>query len=148
MKFPEQYTQRAKLGEEFTLHSGDKSGVKYDVNSLLMDDGWFREVIKNIIYSPHYVGIPTGGALIAREASRQHNTLCSMIKDDEIKGKIPRGPFLLVDDVTTTERSLIEALKILQKYNVEISLGGIYVVMDRRPKDKRRLDITAMFSES
>lgn len=148
MKFPETYIRRAKPGEDFTLHSGDKSGVKYDVVSMFMDNGWVREIIRNIPYSQHYVGIPTGGAIIAREASRQHNALCSMIKDDEIKGTIPSGPFLLVDDVTTTEGSLKEALKILQRYNVELSRCGIYVVMDRRPKDKRSLDITAMFSES
>ncbi len=145
MNFPEKYIQRAKPGEPFTLHSGDKSDTLYDINSMLMDDAWLREILNYIPHSPHYLGIPTGGALIAREASRVNHTLCSIIKDGEIKGQIPKGAFLLVDDVVTTGKSLEDALNTLRWCDVDVTKGRIYVVVDRRPLHRRQLKIMSMF---
>ena len=91
MGFPEEFIKRAREEEHFTLHSGRKSRILYDINSMLMDDAWLRRIIDSVPTSHHYVGIVSGGAIIARVVSWARGANCSMIKDGELKGNGPEG---------------------------------------------------------
>lgn len=118
MRFPEQFIKRGK----FKLHSGKESNIFYDVNALLTNREYFNNIIKSIpIENVTYVGIVTGGAIIA-----SHFSPFAMVKDDELKGKI-NGEYFLIDDVCTTEKSLKDAIKIIGK-----EPKRIFVVVDRR----------------
>ena len=75
----------------------------------------------------HYIGIVTGGAIIAGLISRERNSKFSMVKDGGLKGELPDRDYLLIDDVVTTGNSLEEAIKIIGKNPSEI-----WVVLDRR----------------
>lgn len=129
MKFPEQFIKRGK----FKLHSGEESQIFYDVNALLTDKEHFNNIINSI---PHeditYVGIATGGAIIA-----SHFSPFVIIKDKELKGKI-EGEYYLIDDVCTTEGSLKEAIKIIEK-----EPKRIFVIVDRRKN--KNLNLTAIY---
>jgi orotate phosphoribosyltransferase len=114
------------LGERI-LHSGQKSNVFYDVNALITDEFYFNYILKSILRSTHYVGIATRGAIIARSLARENNSYFSMIKDGELKGEIPKGDFILVDDVATTGASIREAEEIMG-----FGAPSIWVVVDRR----------------
>ena len=76
-KFPREYIKYGK----FTLHSGDKSNVFYDVNALLTNRFFLDKILENIPYFPHYVGIATGGAIIAALIAKTNNSKFSMIKE-------------------------------------------------------------------
>jgi len=118
MKFPEQFIKRGK----FKLHSGEESNVFYDVNALLTNEEHFKNIILSIPKDDVcYVGIATGGAIIAN-----HFNPFAMVKDGELKGEI-EGEYYLIDDVCTTEGSLNEAIKIIGK-----EPKCIFVVVDRR----------------
>lgn len=136
MKYPEKYIQRGR----FVLHSGQKTDILYDVNALLTDDFYAKYVVSMIPDNGHYVGITTGGALIAAMVweSRPFSRF-SMIKDGRLKGEIPSGEYLLIDDVTTTEASLREAIGTIEKKPSEI-----IVCMDRRLEDKT-LKVNSIF---
>jgi len=135
MKFPKKYI----IPGERKLHSGQKSKIFYDVNGMLTDN-YYRDLILNEIpISNHYVGIATGGALIGILVSKERqNSKFSMIKDRELKGDLPLNDYLLIDDVTTTERSLLEAIDIIGK-----PPSGICVCVDRRLEKK--LSIISVF---
>ncbi len=137
MKFPEKYTLQGTL----KLHSGGVSNILYDVNTLLTDKEYLKMVLDKIPDSPHYVGIATGGAILAGIIAEKRNSQFSMIKDGRLKGPIPQEEFILIDDVVTTEGSINEAITILK----EITPKKIFVVMDRR-KDKN-LTIESIFEE-
>ncbi len=128
MKFPEKYIKRG----EFTLHSGQKTNIEYDVNAMLTSNYYLRQILDRISKSDHYVGIATGGAIIARTISLEKKSKFSMIKDGELKGDFPSGKWILIDDVTTTGASLEEAVKIVGKNPEEI-----FVVLDRRTKNEK-----------
>lgn len=136
MKFPEKYIKHG----EFTLHSGQTSGIFYDVNALMADRDLFEEVLRSIPEVNHYVGIATGGAVLARTISYLRNAGFSMIKDGELKGEVPMGGYLLIDDVATTETSLREAIKIIGKIP-----SAIFVVLDRRSLENRILGLNSLF---
>jgi orotate phosphoribosyltransferase len=123
MKFPEKYI----LKGEFTLHSGEKTDIFYDVNALITDPLYFAKIYSWISRADHYVGIATGGAILAGMLSVGHFSFFSMIKDKELKGRMPKGNWTLIDDVATTESSLREALSLVDSEPKEI-----FVVMDRR----------------
>jgi len=127
MKFPEKYIIRG----EFKLNSGGISDVFYDVNSLLTDDFYLNHILKKVPFSKHYIGIATGGAIIAGIASFERMSRFSMIKDKELKGEKPMVEWLLIDDVVTTDRSLLEAISL-----VGSNPQKIFVVVDRRPENK------------
>lgn len=127
MKFPNEYIRHGK----FKLHSGDVSDIFYDVNALLTNDFYLDKILEAVPFSEHYVGIATGGAIIARLISREKNSKFSMIKDRELKGNSPKGEYILIDDVVTTENSLEDAIKIISK-----KPESIFVVLDRRERNK------------
>lgn len=136
MEFPKKYIKRGR----FKLHSGQYSNILYDVNALLTDyQEWIkiREAIPK--WYNHYVGIATGGAIIAS----QLNTFkeWSMVKDGEHKGSKVSEPYCLIDDVCTTENSIKEAIKIIGK-----KPKHIFVVVDRRKK--KTLEIQSLYDVS
>ena len=118
MNFPEKFIKRGK----FKLHSGGETEIFYDVNELLTDNEHFSNVISFIPEDKvTYVGIATGGAIIA-----SHFRPFTMIKDGELKGKL-EGEYYLIDDTCTTEGSLNEAIRIIGR-----NPKSIFVVVDRR----------------
>ena len=136
MEFPERYIRRGR----FELHSGGVSDTFYDVNSLITDKNYFDTILDKVPKSRHYVGIATGGALIALAASREYEVEFSMVKDKELKGRVPKDDWVLIDDVVTTEGSLQDALKIISLRPKEI-----FVVLDRRIPIYRELNLTSLF---
>ena len=136
MKFPEKYIKHG----DFVLHSGQHSNVFYDVNALLTNDFYTRHILNKIPESGHYVGIATGGAIIARIASFERMARFSMVKDGELKGETPNGSWVLIDDVVTTGSSLLEAISIVGSNPREI-----IAVVDRRPENKNP-EVTSIFN--
>jgi len=134
MKFPETHIKKG----QYKLHSGEMSGVFYDVNAMLGNYEGFSKIIKFIEYPKSgnqfgtYVGIATGGAIIASQFRD-----FAMVKDGELKGHIT-GSWCLIDDVVTTERSIKEAINLIYTEPTEI-----FVVVDRRKE--KTLDITSMY---
>ncbi len=98
MKFPEKYIKRGN----FKLHSGQSSDIFYDVNEMLTDDFYMMQILDNIPLNNHYIGIATGGAIIARLISSERKSKFSMIKDGVLKGDSPSGDWILIDDMVTT----------------------------------------------
>jgi len=145
MDFPNEYIERAPAGEPFRLRSGGESMVRYDVNAMLMDPVWRERIVENIPDSPHYVGIVTGGAIIAVQVADESGRDVSMIKDGELKGMAPTGRCLVIDDVCTTERSLRETREVLVRSGVRGDKIYGYVVVDRRPKGERFMPIGSLF---
>ena len=121
MKFPNNYIKKGK----FKLHSGEITDTFYDVNEFLTNMDNLIEVCSFIsetrIYYDTYVGIATGGAIIASQFFD-----FAMVKDGELTGKV-KGKYCLIDDVVTTENSLKEAIKLVGRKPKDI-----YVVVDRR----------------
>lgn len=133
MKFPEKYIIRG----EFILHSGQKSSAFYDVNAMLTDDLALDKILREIPSFPylhHYVGIATGGAIIGRMLSWERKRKFSMIKDGKIKGERPKGDWLLIDDIVTTGKSLLEAITIVGSNPREI-----ITLVDRRERNENPL---------
>jgi len=100
-----------------------------------------RHVLHKIPESVHYVGISAGGSEIVGMVwlERMFFSKRSTIKDGELKGEIPVGEYLLIDDVTTTEASLREAIEVIGK-----TPSGIWVCVDRRLEDKT-LKVNSIF---
>lgn len=138
MKFPEEYV----LKGNFTLHSGRRSGILYDVNSLLTN-GFYRErLMENLPESEHYVGIATGGAIIASLMAERKGKNFSMIHDGVLKGKTPENDYVLIDDVITTGESIKRAVKIIKRNPLEIC-----VAFDRREENKNP-KVSSVFEKS
>ena len=135
MIYPEKYIKR----ETMELHSGGTTDIFYEVNALITDDYYRDFILKNLPRAAHYVGIATGGAVIAAIACERYRVGFSMVKDREIKGKMPLGDWVLIDDVVTTGNSLLEALKLFNTKPKEI-----FAVVDRR-KEKGKLNISSLF---
>lgn len=144
MDFPEEFIERAPEGKHFILHSGGETSVFYDVNSMLMDSIWRERIIKSMPEAYHYVGIPTGGAILAVSAADKLVRKVSMVKDGGLRGNVPEGDCLIVDDVVTTESSLREAYGVLERCGVRSDIR-FYSVVDRRPKKGRTLGVKSMF---
>jgi len=136
MKFPDEYIKRGR----FRLHSGAVSDIFYDVNALLTDKEYFSDIINRVPLAEHYVGIATGGAIIASAVSLNYKKPYSIIKDAELKGKVPEDNWVLIDDVATTESSLKKAIEL-----VGSSPKSIFVVVDRRRPQDKRLKLESMF---
>ena len=120
MEFPEKYIKRGR----FKLHSGGTTDIFYDVNAMITELKYLYKILVEIPYCKNYIGIATGGAIIASQFDNW-----SMVKDGELKGKNIRGDYCLIDDVCTTEDSIKEAIKIIGKKPL-----FIFVVVDRRKK--------------
>lgn len=136
MQFPKKYIKKGK----FKLHSGEVTDTFYDVNAMLGNYEEFNKIIKFIEYPKSgngifdtYVGIATGGAIIASQF-RQF----AMIKDGELKGEV-EGDFCLIDDVVTTESSLVDATNIIGREPLEY-----FTVVDRR-KGQKFMNISSMY---
>lgn len=130
MKFPEKYVRHG----EVRLHSGGSSSIFYDVNALLTDVVYSNCVFNKIPMSEHYVGVATGGAIIAMAAHRKFpDSKFSMIKDGMLIGERPAGRWTLIDDVTTTGSSLLEAISLIGSDNQP---EKIIVAVDRRTENK------------
>lgn len=135
-EFPKKYIKKGN----FKLHSGDYSNILYDVNSMLTDRYFYKKIInfieRGVIFPENrvgsYVGIATGGAIIA-----SHFPHFEIVKDGELKGKIAKK-YCLIDDVCTTEASIKEAIKIIGR-----KPKHIFVIVDRRAK--RTLKIRSMY---
>ena len=137
MEFPEQYIRKGR----FQLHSGEVSDTFYDVNALLTDREYASKIMDRIPVARHYVGIATGGALIADRAAIKYNSSFSMIKDNEIIGRIPNDKnWVLIDDVVTSESSFREALNLIRRKPKKI-----FVVVDRRTETHRKLNLVSAF---
>jgi len=79
MKFPEKYI----LHGDFVLHGGQRSDVKYDVEELMTNPIYFNHILRAIPFRDHYIGIATGGALMAVMAhARNPGTQFSYIKKE------------------------------------------------------------------
>lgn len=148
MEFPNGYIKRRGPDEEpFILHSGKRTRVLYDVNAMLMDPSCRRDILRFVYDSGerHFVGIPTGGAIIAVAAADAYRGVrCSIVKDGELKGPVPEGSYLLIDDVVTTGCSLSEAFDVLEGHGIGDG-ARIVAVVDRRPRGDRKVNVTALF---
>ena len=129
MKFPEEFIERGQR----ILHSGQTSDTFYNVNRLLMSDLYLRHILRKIPANEHYVGISTGGALIAMAAHTQYiYSKLSIVKDGQLLGERPsEAQWYLIDDVVTTGRSLLEAISLAGNKPKEI-----IVAVDRRIENK------------
>ena len=128
MEFPKQFIRKGK----FKLHSGQTSNIFYDVNSLLTNYSEWIKVREGIPkHFRTYVGVATGGAIIASQFNTYKNW--AFVKDGELKGKI-EGNYCLIDDVVTTEESIKEAIKI-----IGVKPEHIFVVVDRRTTKKLKI---------
>jgi len=138
MKFPKKYI---KYGN-FKLHSGDDSNIFYDVNALLTDKKYRDFILDSIPFSNIYVGIATGGAIIAALTVCYWYSQFGIIKDGELKGKIRKhGKYILIDDVITTGQSINEAIKIIGWKPTHI-----IAVVDRRI-NKSQFEVYSIFEE-
>ncbi len=122
-RFPEKYIQRG----DFVLHSGGRTDRLYDINYLLTNNYWREAILGNLPSARHYVGIATGGAIIAALGAERYHRRFSIVKDGKLKGEMPRGDFVLIDDVVTTGGSLLEALALFKN-----KPKRVFVVADRR----------------
>ena len=134
MFFPKEYIMKGN----FRLHSGDYTDTFYDVNAMLTQRPLLNKILTEIDLNSWgvdcFVGISTAGAIIA---SHNFSGDFAMVKDGEVKG-IVDAPYMLIDDVCTTEASLKEAIDIIgQKPET------IFVVVDRRKE--KTLEIKAIW---
>ncbi len=136
LRYPQEHIERGS----FVLHSGGRAAFRYDVNSLLANEAHRRDILERIPMSEHYVGIATGGALIAGWVAQERGQAFSMVKDGELKGRVPKEDYLLIDDVVTTESSLREAISAIGKKPREI-----LVAVDRRKEQDRDLEIISLY---
>lgn len=85
----------------FTLHSGKQSDFKIECDALTDDDweGIAQEIAKRVKFRAVY-GVPTGG-LKLQKALEKYATK----GDPELP---PTLPILIVDDVLTTGKSILE----------------------------------------
>lgn len=145
MKFPEEYIKKGR----FVLHSGEITDTFYDVNRMLTSNNEMCKIVE-FIKRPYklgivilhvgkplfdtYVGIATGGALIA---SQFRPCKWAMIKDGELKGEV-EGDYCLIDDVVTTENSIRDAINIIGRKPKKT-----FVVVDRRKN--KIMEIESMY---
>ena len=141
MEFPEEFIKRGN----FELHSGGRSDKLYDINTMFMNPEWRDKIISEVPENRHYIGIATCGALIGQLVAERRGAIFSMIKDGELVGSEPRDGYLIIDDVATTGNSFKKAMSVLLDEGVKYTNADFYVVVDRRPLDKREFDIGCMF---
>lgn len=128
MKFPEEYIRHGN----FVLHSGQRSPILYDVVKAMTNPFCFDYILNSIPFSGHYVGIATGGALMAIAAHVDAVIpKFSLIRDGEFLGEKPKEDWILLDDVVTTGKSLLEAISLVGN-NPE----KIIVAVDRRERNE------------
>ncbi len=130
----------------FKLHSGQYSDTIYDVKEMICNDelpeilDYINTNLDMYIFNT-VVGIESAGSIVATQVYMSHHDirLASITKDDKLIGKVVE-PYLLIDDVTTSENSIRKAIEIIGKEPEKI-----FVVVDRREEDKSSLKIDSMF---
>lgn len=131
MIFPDKFKKRGN----FTLHSGGVTTVFYDVNLMLTSRVELRRICRAVPrYFGSFVGIVTGGAIIASQFKRW-----AMVKDGVLKGLVSKR-YCLIDDVCTTENSIKQAIKVIGR-----KPSTIFVVVDRRPIKERTIKIKSLY---
>jgi orotate phosphoribosyltransferase len=98
-----------RLTGEFTLHSGVKSNIFWDVERLFLHPQWMRlEAIRPFIWKigllrpTCLVGVPTGGRLLAKDIAA-----CLEIPYfDDLLARFDNSKIILVDDVLTTGNTI------------------------------------------
>ena len=128
-KFPERYI---KTGERI-LHSGQTTDIFYDVEELMKDGFYFDLLLGYISFSGHYIGVETGGRIMVEAAHGESpwSQFSYVTKGGKLEGNAPSGEWVLIDDVVTTGRSLLEAISI-----VGIQPERIIVAVDRRDRNE------------
>jgi len=134
IKFPGEYIKEGR----FVLNSGLESNIKYEVEELLTNPLYLNYVLDNIPLSEHYIGIASGGALMAIAAHSRF----SMVKKNEFYGEKPEGAWVLIDDVVTTDGSLNKAIKLIKR-----KPDKIIVAVDRRDLEGtiKTLEVISLF---
>jgi len=130
----------------FKLHSGQYSDTLYDVKEMIVDRK-LPDIIHNIVSKyktdtfTTIVGIESAGAILATSLHFMCITtdLAIVTKDNKLIGKVTE-PYLLIDDTSTTENTIRKAIEIIGKEPEKI-----FVVVDRRDKDKSSLKIDSIF---
>ena len=130
MKFPQKY----RIEGEFNLLSGRKSNLFYDIEQMLLDPFYLHYIADNIPFSRHYVGILTGGLMMAQAAHMKYrdSRLSYVKKDNAFVGQKPEGEWMLIDDVVTTGGSLIKAISLAESHPKRI-----FVAVDRRDEKEK-----------
>ncbi len=133
----------------FLLKSGQQSDYYFDFKLLISYPALLTKVTKqlcNFIITPTtLVGVPQAGTIFA-------TTMCHMMQlpmlfirssqktygtQKEIEGVIS-NTVILIEDVITTGSSIIDAIKLLNKYN--ISVTQIIAILDRQMGGKQTLE--------
>ena len=143
----EKYTKHG----DFTLHSGEKSDVFYDIQKMMVNelDYLLSEIPKTY---DTYIGIvPVGSVLAGCLQYKMKNELgyrsnfAIINKEYELKGEI-YGKCLLIDDVCTTENTFRKSLKsIYTNASTQWTDIDLFCVVDRRDKYHQLFDIQSIF---
>jgi orotate phosphoribosyltransferase len=128
----------------FVLNSGLHSGYYFEKFRILENPSAATKLCSMIV--DHFrgqdidwvVGPTTGGIVIAFEVARQMKKLAGFAEERQGKRVVGRGfdiknkKVLIVDDVMTTGRSLIETIDAVKEKDADIV--GIAVLIDRSSK--------------
>ena len=131
---------------KFKLHSGQYSDIIYDVKEMICNDelpkilDYINTNLDMYMFNT-VVGIESAGSIIATQVYMSHHDirLASITKDNKLVGKVV-SPYLLIDDVVSTENSIRKAIEIIGKEPEKI-----FVIVDRRTEDKSSLKIDSIF---
>ena len=104
---------------------------------MLINCSWRHRIVENVPQSVHYIGITAGGSIITTLTADKRIKEVSIVKDRELKGKVPGERFLLIYDVVMSEGSLTETYKVLSERGVFKDKIDVYYVVDRRSKNER-----------
>ena len=128
----------------FVLNSGLHSGYYFEKFRILENPEAASKLCSMIVEKfrdkniDWVIGPTTGGIIIAFEVARQMNKLAGFAEQREGKRIIGRGfdvkdkKVLIVDDVMTTGRSLLETIDAVNEKGADIT--GIAVLIDRSSK--------------
>ncbi len=128
----------------FLLNSGLHSKYYFQKFRILENPAATTQLCEIIVNEFHdkgvdwVVGPTTGGIIIAFEVARQLGVSCGFAEEREGKRVVGRGfdiggkRVLLVDDVMTTGKSLVETIEAIREKSGEII--GVAVLIDRSEK--------------
>lgn len=124
----------------FLLASGLHSGIYFEKFRVLENPKVVEELVRDMIFPfrdkkiEWVVGPTLGGAILAFEAGRQLKIPAAYAERKDggrtlRRGFDVRGKVLVVDDVLTTGKSIMDTLKMLEDYPVDVV--GVSVMIDR-----------------
>lgn len=149
-----------KLGD-FTLKSGEKSNIYFDMRIIISYPSIFNLIFDYIIFKfpdlltdiQYICGVEFGGLPLANFISFKKNISQIFIRNN-IKNygtqKIIEGIYenfgslLLIEDVITTGSSIKEKLSIINDNNINVK--KIFVLMDRRKDISNKFEDISIFS--